>query len=159
MKVWMIVLSGDPGLQRRKAWEVPGSPNPLVQLLNLCLQLLGSLWSRPDEGLQGDTLHPFWSSRLCSLPWGQHGQVENLIQSSKLPEFQKFFGGRYRSQPVCCKVPSFQSSRSFLVADTDLCLSVSKFQVTRVPEVFWLQIPISACLLQSSQVTRVPEVF
>ena len=47
----------------------------------------------------------------------------------------------------------------FLVADTDLCLSVAKLQVTRVPEVFWSQILISACLFQSSQVTRVPEVF
>ena len=27
----------------------------------------------------------------------------------------------------------------FLVADTDLCLSVAKLQVTRVPEVFWSQ--------------------
>merc|ERR1711973_180531 len=77
----------------------------------------------------------------------------------ELPEFQKIFGCRYRSLPVCCKFPSYQSSRSFLVADTDLCLCVAKLQVTRVPEVFWAQIPISACMLQSSQVTRVPEVF
>ena len=58
----------------------------------------------------------------------------------------------------------------FLVADTDLCLSVAKLQVTRVPEVFWsqsyesfgvswLQIVILTCPIQSSQVTRVPEVF
>ena len=58
-----------------------------------------------------------------------------LLQSSKLPEFQKFFGRRYQSLPVCCKVTSYQSFRSFLVADTNLCLSVAKFQVTRVSEV------------------------
>ena len=53
---------------------------------------------------------------------------------------------------------NYKSLGSFLVAGSDLCLSVAKFQVTRVSEVFWSQIPISACLLQSSQVTRVPEV-
>ena len=50
-----------------------------------------------------------------------------MLQSYKFPEFQKFYGRRYRSLPVCFKVPSYQSSRSFLVADTDLCLSVAKF--------------------------------
>ena len=59
-----------------------------------------------------------------------------LFQSYKLPEFQKFFGCGYSSLPACCKVTSYQSSRSFFVAYTDLCLSVSKLQVTRVPEVF-----------------------
>merc|ERR1711978_218288 len=77
-----------------------------------------------------------------------------MLQVPKLPEFQKFFGRRYRSLPVCCKVPSYQSSRSFLVADTDLCLYVASSQVTRVSEVFWSQIPISACMLQ---VPKLPE--
>ena len=52
------------------------------------------------------------------------------------------------------KFPSYQSFRSFLVADTDLCLYVASSQVTRVPEVFWSQIPISACMLQ---VPKLPE--
>ena len=70
-----------------------------------------------------------------------------MLQSYKFPEFQKFYGRRYRSLPVCFKVPSYQSSRSFLVADTDLCLSVAKLQVTRVPEVLWSQTLNSACPL------------
>ena len=41
-----------------------------------------------------------------------------MLQSYKFPEFQKFYGRRYRSLPVCFKVPSYQSSRSFMVADT-----------------------------------------
>ena len=82
-----------------------------------------------------------------------------LSQSYKLPEFQKFFGCRYRSLPVCFKVTSYQSFRSFLVADTNLCLSVSKFQVTKVPEVFWWQIPISACLFQSSKLPEFQKFF
>ena len=45
-----------------------------------------------------------------------------MLQSYKFPEFQKFYGRRYRSLPVCFKVPSYQSSRSFLVGDNDLCL-------------------------------------
>merc|ERR1712240_262577 len=93
----------------------------------------------------------FFGRRYQSLPV--------CCKVPKLPEFQKFFGRRYQSLPVCCQVTSYQSFRSFLVADTDLCLSVAKLQVTRVPEVFWSQIPISACMFQSSQVTRVPEVF
>ena len=47
----------------------------------------------------------------------------------------------------------------FLVADTDLCLSVAKLQVTRVPEVFWSQILTSACLLQSSKLPEFQKFF
>ena len=70
-----------------------------------------------------------------------------MLQSYKFPEFQKFYGRRYRSLPVCFKVPSYQSSRSFMVADTELCLSFAKLQVTRVPEVLWSQTLNSACPL------------
>ena len=82
----------------------------------------------------------FQVTRVPEVFWSQIPISACLFQSSKLPEFQKFFGCRYRSLPVCFKVTSYQSFRSFLVADTNLCLSVSKFQVTRVPEVFWSQV-------------------
>ena len=41
-----------------------------------------------------------------------------MLKSYKFPEFQKFYGCRYWPLPVCCKVTSYQSSRSFMVADT-----------------------------------------
>ena len=102
----------------------------LVADTDLCLSLAKLQVTRVPE--------VFWSLILTSAC---------LLQSYKLPEFQKFFGCRYRSLPVCFKVTSYQSSRSLLVADTDLCLYVAKLQVTRVPEVSWSQTINSACPL------------
>ena len=55
-----------------------------------------------------------------------------MLQSYKFPEFQKFYGRRHLTLPVLVKL-----------------------QITRVPEVSWLQIVILTCPIQSSQVLKV----
>ena len=60
---------------------------------------------------------------------------------------------------MCCKVTSYQSSRSFLVADTDLCLSVAKFPSYQSSKSFYVADTDLCLSVAKLQVTRVPEVF
>ena len=62
-------------------------------------------------------------TRVPEVFWSQIPISACLFQSSKLPEFQKFLGHRYRSLPVCCKVPSYQSSRSWIALDSESCIA------------------------------------
>ena len=70
------------------------------------------------------------SSQVTRVPevlWSQIPISACLFQSSKLPEFQKFYGRRHLTLPVLCKVTNYQSSRSFMASNCDLYVSNSKF--------------------------------
>ena len=123
----------DPYMSNSKFPSYQSSRSFLVADTNLCLYVSKFQVTRVPE--------VFWLKIMISacmfqsykLPEFQkffgrrYRSLPVCCKVPRLPEFQKFFGLRYRSLPVCCKVPSYQSSRSFFVADNDLCLSVSKF--------------------------------
>merc|ERR1712067_135357 len=79
-----------------------------------------------------------------------------MLQSSQVTRVSEVFGRRYRSLPVCCKVPKLPEFQKFFWSQIPItaCLLQSS-QVTRVPEVSWLQIVIFTCPIQSSQVFKV----
>ena len=84
-----------------------------------------------------------------------------MFQQLKVPSSKRFRSRGVSYYKICKPLQSYNSKSfgSFFVAGSDLCLSVAKFQVTRVSEVFWLQIPISACLLQSYKLPEFQKFF
>ena len=85
-----------------------------------------------------------------------------MFQQLKVPSSKRFRSRGVSYYKICKPLQSYNSKsfRSFFVAGSDLCLSVAKFQVTRVSEVFWLQILIRSwiaidfrsCIALSSQI-------